>query len=86
MQEEINQLEGWRHENDALCRDFVFDDFVRAFSFMTRVALFAEKMDHHPNWVNIYNRVSIQLTSHDAGNTVSSKDIGLAEMINEIMD
>ena len=86
MQEEINQLEGWRHENDALCRDFVFDDFVQAFSFMTRVALFAEKMDHHPNWVNIYNRVSIQLTIHDAGNTVSSKDIKLAKMINEMMD
>ena len=86
MQEEINQLEGWRHENDALCRDFVLDDFVQAFSFMTRVALFAEKMDHHPNWVNIYNRVSIQLTSHDAGNTVSSKDIELAKMINEMMD
>ena len=86
MQEEINRLEGWRRENDALCRDFVFDDFVRAFSFMTRVALFAEKMDHHPNWVNIYNRVSIQLTSHDAGNTVSSKDIRLAKMINEMMD
>ena len=86
MQEEINQLEGWRHENGALCRDFVFDDFVQAFSFMTRVALFAEKMDHHPNWVNIYNRVSIQLTSHDAGNTVSSKDIRLAKMINEMMD
>ena len=86
MQEEINQLEGWRHENDALCRDFVFDDFVKAFSFMTRVALFAEKMDHHPNWVNIYNRVSIQLTSHDAGNTVSSKDIRLAKMIDEMMD
>ena len=86
MQEEINQLERWRHENNALCRDFVFDDFVQAFSFMTRVALFAEKMDHHPNWVNIYNRVSIQLTSHDAGNTVSSKDIRLAKMINELMD
>ena len=86
MQEEINQLEGWRHENAALCRDFVFDDFVQAFSFMTRVALFAEKMDHHPNWVNIYNRVSIQLTSHDAGNTVSSKDIRLAKMIDEMMD
>ena len=86
MQEEINQLEGWRHENDALCKDFVFDDFVQAFSFMTRVALFAEKMDHHPNWVNIYNRVSIQLTSHDAGNTVSLKDIRLAKMINEMMD
>ena len=57
MQEEINQLEGWRHENDALCRDFVFDDFVQAFSFMTRVALFAEKMDHHPNWVNLQPRV-----------------------------
>ena len=86
MQDEIDQLEGWRHENDALCRDFVFDDFVQAFSFMTQVAFLAEKMDHHPNWVNIYNRVSIQLTSHDADNTVSIKDIRLAKMINEAID
>ena len=86
MQSEIDQLEGWRHENDALCRDFVFDDFVKAFSFMTRVAFLAEKMDHHPNWVNIYNRVSIQLTSHDAGNTVSGRDIRLAKLINEAID
>ena len=86
MQDEIDHLEGWRHENAALCRDFVFDDFVQAFSFMTQVAFLAEKMDHHPNWVNIYNRVSIQLTSHDADNTVSIRDIRLAKMINEAID
>ena len=86
MQDEIDQLEGWRHEDAALCRDFVFDDFVQAFSFMTRVAFLAEKIDHHPNWVNIYNRVSIQLTSHDADNTVSRRDIRLAKLISDAID
>ena len=73
MQDEIDQLEDWRHENDALCRDFVFDDFVQAFSFMIS-GRFSRGKDGSPsNWVNIYNRVSIQLTSHDADNSFKSR-------------
>ena len=58
-------------------RDFVFADFVQAFAFMTRVALVAEKHDHHPEWSNVYNRVSITLTTHDAGG-LTAKDVALA--------
>ena len=67
---------GWRVIDDCLCRDFEFADFSAAFAFMTRVALLAEQSEHHPNWANIYNKVSIQLTTHDAGNTVTGKTTG----------
>lgn len=60
-------------------RDFVFADFVQAFAFMTRIALVAEKHDHHPEWSNVYNRVSITLTTHDAGG-LTAKDIALARV------
>ncbi len=76
---------GWTLADDALTRDFEFDDFVAAFGFMTRVAMLAEKADHHPNWQNVYNRVSVTLTTHDAGNTVTDKDIALAEAINALL-
>lgn len=81
--EQFNVL-GWAHTNNKLCRDFVFIDFSNAFAFMTQVALLAEKADHHPNWSNVYNRVTIELTSHDAGNTVTAKDAALAQAINSI--
>ena len=76
--------EGWTLIDDALTRDFRFDDFVAAFGFMTQVAILAEKSDHHPSWHNVYNQVSISLTTHDAGNTVTDKDITLAGAINAI--
>jgi 4a-hydroxytetrahydrobiopterin dehydratase len=75
---------GWRHQDDMLQRTFEFDDFIEAFSFMTAVALLAEKADHHPNWSNVYNKVEICLTSHDAGNTVTERDLKLASAINQI--
>lgn len=81
--EQFNVL-GWAHTNNKLCRDFVFTDFSNAFAFMTQVALLAEKADHHPNWSNVYNRVTIELTSHDAGNHVTAKDAALAQAINRI--
>jgi 4a-hydroxytetrahydrobiopterin dehydratase len=81
--EQFNVL-GWAHTNNILCRDFVFTDFSNAFAFMTQVALLAEKADHHPNWSNVYNRVTIELTSHDAGNQVTAKDAALAQAINSI--
>jgi len=74
----------WKEENNALTRTFVFADFSEAFAFMTRVALIAEKLDHHPNWTNVYNNVSIRLSTHDAGNTITEKDRRLAAAIDAL--
>ena len=76
---------GWTLKQNALNRDFQFDDFVAAFGFMAKVALLAEKADHHPQWQNVYNRVSISLTTHDAGSTVTEKDVALATAINTLI-
>jgi len=75
----------WKEENDKLIREFTFDNFVEAFSFMTRVALIAEKMDHHPSWSNVYNKVTIELSTHDAGNIVTDKDRNLAKEIDQLV-
>ncbi len=71
----------WQEQDNKLVRDFQFADFSAAFAFMTRVALLAEKMDHHPWWSNVYNKVRIELTTHDAGNAVTEKDRTLAGAI-----
>lgn len=71
----------WTEENNKLHRQFVFDDFTQAFSFMTRVAAEAEKMDHHPTWTNTYNKVDIWLNTHSAGNKVTEKDHALSVLI-----
>jgi 4a-hydroxytetrahydrobiopterin dehydratase len=71
----------WKEENDSLKRTFKFKDFKEAFGFMTQVALIAEKMDHHPNWSNVYNTVSIELSTHDAGNKVTDLDRKLAKAL-----
>lgn len=78
-------LSGWKHEpeRDAIYRDFIFHDFVEAFGFMARVALVAERMDHHPEWSNVYNRVTILLTTHDAAG-LSQRDVTLARAIDEM--
>jgi len=68
----------WREQDDALVADFVFDDFKDAFAFMGFVAVLAEAHQHHPNWSNVYNKVHIKLTTHDAGNKVTDKDRALA--------
>ena len=75
----------WTHQDSMLKREFRFADFSAAFAFMTRVAMLAEQADHHPNWSNMYNVVTIALTSHDAGNTVTNKDLLLAQGINRII-
>lgn len=75
----------WKEENNSLTREFKFKDFQEAFAFMTRVALIAEKMDHHPNWSNVYNTVSIKLSTHDAGNKVTDLDRKLANAIDELI-
>ena len=75
----------WKEENDNLYRKFEFKNFSEAFAFMTRVAMAAEKMDHHPLWTNVYNKVEIWLSTHDAGNTVTEKDRKLAMVIDKII-
>lgn len=71
----------WKEIDNALVAELEFKDFVDAFAFMTEVAGLAEEHQHHPEWSNVYNRVSIRLTTHDAGNTVTDKDRSLAEAI-----
>lgn len=75
----------WEEKDNKLVRKFEFIDFVEAFGFMTKVAICAEKMNHHPNWSNVYNSVTIELTTHDAGNTVTKKDHELANKIDKFI-
>ncbi|MFY0605688.1 MAG: 4a-hydroxytetrahydrobiopterin dehydratase [Cyclobacteriaceae bacterium] len=74
----------WIEKDNKLTNTFKFNDFVEAFGFMTQVAIVAEKMNHHPNWSNVYNTVSFELTTHDAGNKVTDKDRKLASAIDEL--
>ncbi|ODP36030.1 4a-hydroxytetrahydrobiopterin dehydratase [Sphingomonas turrisvirgatae] len=88
--EREDALEGlpeWDHDDarDAITRTFTFDDFSQAFAFMTQVALLAEKADHHPEWSNVYNRVDILLTTHDAGG-LSERDVEMAQAIDALVD
>ena len=76
----------WKEENDTLKKTFTFKDFPEAFAFMTHVAFLAEKMDHHPEWSNVWNKVSIALRTHDAGNKVTAKDRELARAIDKVLD
>ena len=73
----------WTEINNKLEKEFIFDDFVSAFSFMTKVAFIAEKMYHHPEWSNVYNKVFIKLSTHEAGNVVTEKDHALAKAIDK---
>ncbi|HOI00781.1 MAG TPA: 4a-hydroxytetrahydrobiopterin dehydratase [Bacteroidales bacterium] len=82
----VKQLEAmWLEQDGSLQRSFTFQDFSEAFAFMTRVALMAEQMQHHPEWSNVYNRVSIRLTTHDAGNTVTELDRRMAALIDKLV-
>jgi 4a-hydroxytetrahydrobiopterin dehydratase len=74
----------WEEQNNKLRRTFTFKDFTQAFAFMTRIAFAAEKMNHHPEWTNVWNKVSISLSTHDAGDIVTEKDRKLAEAIDKI--
>jgi len=76
----LASLPDWTRKADGIERTYKFADFVEAFAFMTRVALLAEKADHHPEWSNVYNRVEIRLTTHDAGG-LSQRDFALAKAI-----
>lgn len=76
--EVVETLPGWTGGDDFITKVFKFGDFAEAFGFMTRIAIIADKMDHHPEWYNVYNRVDVTLTTHDAGG-VTHKDVTLAE-------
>ena len=80
---ELTGLSGWGVLNGKLHKDFVFDDFVEAFGFMTRAAIHIEKMNHHPEWFNVYNKISVDLTTHDAGG-ITQNDIVLARTLNSL--
>ena len=79
----LSEIPGWDFSDGSLTRQFQFDNFVAAFGFMSSVALLAEKLDHHPNWSNVYNTVDIALNTHDAGG-VTDFDFALAAQINEV--
>jgi 4a-hydroxytetrahydrobiopterin dehydratase len=75
----------WIEKDNQLTQEFKFNDFQEAFAFMTRVAFLAEAQNHHPEWTNVYNRVIIRLSTHDAGNIVTEKDHRLASAIDALM-
>lgn len=78
----LTHLDNWTYRQGVITRDFKFGDFIEAFSFMTAVALEAEKMDHHPEWSNVYNKVSIALNTHSAGG-ITHLDVDLAAKIDQ---
>jgi 4a-hydroxytetrahydrobiopterin dehydratase len=80
LQEKLSALPNWSLRDEKLYRELSFPDFVEAFGFMTSVALVAERMDHHPEWSNVYGRVVIELTTHDVGG-ISERDFELARKI-----
>ena len=75
----------WIEENNKLTQTFTFKDFKEAWAFMNKVALVVDKADHHPNWSNVYNKVTIELFTHDKGNTVTEKDRKLAAEIDDLV-
>jgi len=83
LQQELHKLNGWSLVNHKLHKTFQFASFVEAFGFMAKVALTAEAMNHHPEWCNVYNRVTVDLTTHDAGG-ISSRDFELAAKMDSL--
>ena len=76
----------WTEQNNKLVAEFVFEDFSQASAFMTEVAILAERKNHHPDWTNVWNRVTISLSTHDAGNIITEKDRKLADGISKIYE
>lgn len=83
INEELKNLSGWNVVNEKLYKEFQFDDFNQAFGFMTRAAMEIEKMNHHPEWFNVYNKITIKLTTHDAGG-ITKNDVNLAKILNSL--
>ena len=82
--EELKKLEGWNIIDNKLHKEFQFDSFNQAFGFMTRAAMEIEKMNHHPEWFNVYNRITVDLTTHDAGG-ITNNDVNLARILNSLI-
>jgi 4a-hydroxytetrahydrobiopterin dehydratase len=82
LEQALSQLSGWELQNGKLYRQFQFPDFVTAFGFMSSMALVSEALGHHPEWFNVYNRVRVELTTHDAGG-ITQKDIDWASRANQ---
>ena len=80
---ELKNLNGWTIVNNKIHKEFQFDDFNQAFGFMTRAAMHIEKMNHHPEWFNVYNKIIVDLTTHDAGG-ITQNDINLAKILNSL--
>ena len=83
IDEELKNLPGWNVVNEKLHKEFQFDSFNQAFGFMTRAAMEIEKMNHHPEWFNVYNKITIELTTHDAGG-ITKNDVNLAKILNSL--
>ena len=83
IEHELKNLKGWTVVNNKIHREFQFDDFNQAFEFMTRAAMHIEKMNHHPEWFNVYNKITVDLTTHDAGG-ITQNDINLAKILNSL--
>ena len=83
IEEELKNLPGWSVVNEKLHKDFQFDSFNQAFGFMTRAAMEIEKMNHHPEWFNVYNKITVELTTHDVGG-ITKNDINLARILNSL--
>jgi len=84
IENELRNLDGWTVKNGKLHKDFQFDDFNQAFGFMTRAAMHIEKMNHHPEWFNVYNKLSVELMTHDAGG-ITQNDVSLAKILNSLV-
>ncbi len=83
IKKELSSLSGWSVVNGKLHKDFVFQDFIEAFGFMSRAAIHIEKMNHHPEWFNVYNKLKVELVTHDAGG-ITQNDINLARTLNSL--
>ncbi len=83
IEEHLKNLPGWSVVNEKLHKEFQFDSFNQAFGFMTRAAMEIEKMNHHPEWFNVYNRITVELTTHDAGG-ITKNDVNLAKILNSL--
>ena len=84
IEEKLKNLPGWSVKNDKLHKEFEFNDFNQAFGFMTRAAMEIEKMNHHPEWFNVYNRIVVELTTHDVGG-ITDNDVNLARILNSLI-